>query len=97
MTEKVLNGKTYDLSKQRERKLYWLEHARSKLKGRRITDVRYITRKEANDQDWIYRCIVLQLDDGSIVFPTADDEGNDAGVLQGQEPGDTSYVIPVLR
>ena len=59
----------------------WLKDIKKVLQGKTITKVRYMTKKEANDFGWYKRAVVLQLDDGNILFPSMDDEGNNAGAL----------------
>jgi hypothetical protein len=51
------------------------------LVGRTITRVRWLTEKEMQEMDWHEACIVLQLDDGTMLLPSRDDEGNGAGAL----------------
>jgi len=51
------------------------------LVGRRITAVRWMTKKEQKDMMWYCRPVVLQLDDGTLMWPQSDDEGNDGGAL----------------
>jgi hypothetical protein len=38
----------------------------------------------------------MQLDDGTLVYPSMDDEGNDGGVLYYQKEGSNDYVLPVI-
>jgi len=52
------------------------------LVGRKITSVRYMTDKEQQSFGWYKKAVVITLDDGSVMFPMSDDEGNDAGVIQ---------------
>lgn len=59
----------------------WTEEAKKLLMGRKIVAVRYMSKEEAEDMGWYSRGVVLQLDDGNLVFPSADDEGNNAGAL----------------
>jgi hypothetical protein len=51
------------------------------LVGRTIVAVRYMTEAEEAQQMWSNAAVVIQLDDGTLLFPSADDEGNDAGAL----------------
>jgi hypothetical protein len=51
------------------------------LVGKTITFVRYLSKEEAQAMDWVSRPIVIQLDDGSCIWPSRDDEGNDGGSL----------------
>jgi hypothetical protein len=73
----------------------WAEIASNQLLGRRIVGVRYMTIPEMQDFFWQSRALVLELDDGSMIFPAADDEGNDAGVLF--TTSKTNPVIPAWR
>lgn len=60
---------------------HWVKSSENVLLGRTIVKVRYMTPEERDDQMWTHRAIVLELDNGVIVYPSSDDEGNDAGVL----------------
>ncbi len=51
------------------------------LVGRRITGVRYMTADEAEAFGWRYRPLVIDLDDGTAVFPIADEAMNEAAAL----------------
>lgn len=73
----------------------WNAVAKKRLEGRKIVKVRYMTKKEAGDMMWNQRPIVLELDDGSLWFPSADDEGNNGGALFGQK-GQEDLSLPVL-
>lgn len=72
----------------------WTKEIAAKLEGRTIKRVRYLTGKEMDTLAWDRRAVVLELDDGNILFPSADDEGNDAGAIF------TSFedleIIPVI-
>lgn len=59
----------------------WEGIARKLLLGKKIVAVRYLSKEEAEDLGWTHRCVVLQLDDGNLIFPSSDDEGNNAGSL----------------
>ena len=61
--------------------LFWTKQAEQVLLGRTIVKVRYMTEAECNEQIWSHRAIVLELDNGVLVYPSRDDEGNDAGAL----------------
>jgi hypothetical protein len=64
-----------------ERVLRWEDTASRLLVGRTITRVRYLTRGELAVKGWNNACVVLELDDGTILFPSMDDEGNNGGAL----------------
>lgn len=75
---------------------YWEEYGNKHLKGRTIVDVRYLTTIEMKGMGWYRKSIVLELSDGSLLFPSKDDEGNDAGALFGQSPDNKSLTFPVI-
>lgn len=52
-----------------------------KLVGKTIVDVRYLTPQETSVLGWSKRPIVIIFNDGSFLYPSMDDEGNDAGAL----------------
>lgn len=68
--------------------------------GRTIVAARPISPAEAELEGWDFRlegCAVLVLDDGSTLYPSADDEGNGAGRIFGINPeGESVYVFPHL-
>lgn len=68
------------------------KEAKELFVGRTITSVRYMTKEEQEEMGWFYRPIVLHLDDGTLVFPVQDEEGNDGGVIF-----TNSETIPKLR
>lgn len=72
----------------------WTKAARSKLLGRQVTDVRYLTEKEQEEMMWGGSSLVIFFDDGSHLFPSADDEGNGPGALFCS--WDDLDVIPVI-
>jgi len=59
----------------------WLKAAQSVLLGRKIISTRYMTQAEVDHFGWSYRAIVIELDNGVELFPSSDDEGNEAGAL----------------
>lgn len=59
----------------------WIERSEKVLLGRRILKVRYMTQKEAEEMGWENRAIVIGLDNGTVIFPSMDDEGNNAGAI----------------
>lgn len=71
----------------------WTLAAVTLLKGKKIVDVRYMTQEEANEFDWDSKAIVMQLDDGTLIFPSMDSEGNGPGSLFTTK---TPEVIPSL-
>jgi len=75
---------------------YWENYARKHLEGRTIVDVRYLTDQEMKGMGWHNKSIVLELSDGSLLFPSSDDEGNDAGALFGQSRDNKSLTFPKI-
>lgn len=51
------------------------------LVGKKIKEVRYLTNDEKEDLGWYRRSLVIFFTDGTYMFPSQDDEGNDAGAL----------------
>jgi hypothetical protein len=78
----------------------WVRKAKGLIEGQRIVDVRYVTNEEAeNVFAWDKRAIVLELEDGTLLIPQSDDEGNEAGALY-MAKGDMSIeaeIIPTLQ
>ena len=58
--------------------------------GRTIVSARAITDEEMKAEAWEPRygmsCTVLVLDDGSLLYPSQDPEGNGPGCLFGKDP-----------
>ena len=57
----------------------WRKKMLEKLRGRSIVNVRIMTDEEMEDLGWYSKSVVLQLDDGNLLFFSQDDEGNNAG------------------
>lgn len=60
---------------------HWTRVAASVLLNRTIVAVRYLDREEADRLGWSSRSVIFELDNGDLVWPSCDDEGNDAGTL----------------
>jgi hypothetical protein len=82
-----------------EQDAHWSGHAARLLVGRKIAKVRYMSEVEAEDLGWHTRPVVIELDDGTYLFPSQDDEGNGAGSIFGGNYADPSgeFTLPVLR
>lgn len=65
--------------------------------GHTIVAVRPITKEEMEAEAWdeLYgmRCIVLILDDGSLLYPSQDPEGNGPGTMFGKLANGTTVTI----
>lgn len=64
-----------------DNRVFWASDAVEYLVGRRIKAIRYLTDKEMADLGFSKSCVVLVLDDDNCLYPSRDDEGNDAGAL----------------
>jgi len=62
-------------------KLQWAARIGSAVSGKRIVEVRYMTQKEVDALGWSRAAVVFVLNDGHLVWPSSDDEGNDAGAM----------------
>jgi len=79
----------------------WNRVAAKHLLGRTITHVHYMSEDECAECDWQQAGLVLDLDDGTQLWPCRDDEGNGPGALHGVAPGTESqegtlFIIPVI-
>lgn len=74
---------------------YWSAAATNVLVGRRIVGARYLNSEEADRLGWHSRSVVFELDNGVLVFPSSDDEGNGAGSLFTTHP--TFDTLPVIH
>ena len=59
----------------------WTEKVAKYLVGKKIVKVKYMTDEEANEWGWYKRPCEIHLDDGTVITPSADDEGNVGGSL----------------
>ena len=74
----------------------WEQKNSPQLVGKKIVQVRWMTKKEADANYWDYQPVLLILDDGSALCPMSDDEGNNAGSLI-HLGGKQERIIPVMR
>lgn len=66
------------------------------LLGRTIKHVRYMTPEEMEWIGW-WKCpVVMILDNGTIIYPSTDDEGNDGGAIHYSTKDGNGSCIPVL-
>lgn len=73
----------------------WTRDVAKVLVGRKIVGVRYLTNEEKDELGWHARAVVLELDNGVLVYPSQDDEGNGPGALFTTSP--EMETIPVIR
>ena len=72
------------MSVQTERKV--TAAATAALVGRTVVRVDYMPVAEAAELEWSHRPAMLVFDDGTVLYATADEVGNDAGVLLVETP-----------
>lgn len=75
---------------------YWTEKATDVLHGRTIIKVRYLKDSEMEMLGWCKRPICVILDNGTILIPSMDDEGNNGGSVFFQKRGEDIDVLPVV-
>jgi hypothetical protein len=80
---------------KKEQSKHWNGYGKRHLVGRKIESVRWLSEEECEGMGWHSRPIALHLDDGTIIFPSKDDEGNNGGALFGQGPGGEKLTFPV--
>mgnify|MGYP007089739077 CR=1 FL=1 len=73
---------------------HWEAKASTVLVGRKIKAVRYLLPEEVQNLGWYSRSVVIELDNGVLVWPSSDDEGNDAGALFTTD--DRADTLPVI-
>ena len=74
----------------------WEERISKQLVGRKIVEVRWMTKEEADESYWDYQPVLLILDDGTALCPMSDDEGNEGSALAVLNNEELS-TIPVMR
>ena len=60
---------------------YWTDKVDKYLVGRTIVKVEYLPKEEVKEWMWYNTPIAIHLDDGGILIPSMDDEGNDGGAI----------------
>ena len=75
---------------------FWNDYAKKHLEGRTIRAVSYMTDAERDNNQWSYRGLVIEFTDGTMIYPSQDDEGNEAGALFGIKNG-SQLTFPGLR
>lgn len=76
-------------------KAHWGGLASKFLVGKTIKLVRYMTDEELDSMGWDTANLVIFFTDGSHIFASMDDEGNDSGVLFTSDPD--IECIPSIR
>jgi hypothetical protein len=76
---------------------FWGDKAQKALAGRTIVRARYLTEEEREALGWGVSVLVIELDDGSLLYPSMDDEGNEGGAMFGQDKDGGEQGFPVIR
>ena len=70
------------LIKMKRKNTYWQDLVNKHLVGKYITKVEWLNPKDTKKLlGWNFQPCELHLNDGTIITPSQDDEGNDAGAL----------------
>ena len=85
------------MPKTKSKKLTWEESISKQLVGRKIVEVRWMTKEEADESYWDYQPVLLILDDGTALCPMDSDEGNEAGSIACMGEKVEVETIPVMR
>ena len=72
----------------------WTRVATDLLVGRRIVRARYMTDSEKEELGWNSSPMILQLDDGNMIYASSDNEGYGAGALFNND--DDYPVMPAI-
>lgn len=76
---------------------YWNRKAQKVLEGRTIVQAFYMSEEEANEEfRWDSRPLIIELDNGTQLVISADDEGNDGGSLFYATDEEPNGVLPTL-
>lgn len=76
---------------------YWNRKAQKVLEGRTIVQAFYMSEEEANKEfGWDSRPLIIELDNGTQLVISADDEGNDGGSLFYATDEEPNGVLPTL-
>ena len=61
--------------------------------GQKIVAIRAMTSKELSEQYWDESAPVLELEDGTILYPSRDEEGNGPGCVFGVDSKGTPFGL----
>jgi len=76
-------------------KAHWGGLAKSFLVGKKVREVRYMNDEELENLGFETANLVIWFDDGSFLYASMDDEGNDSGVICTNDPKTECY--PSIR
>ena len=82
----------------KDKNIYWQSLVDKHLVGRTIVKVEWLNPKDTKRLlGWDYQPCELHLDNGTIITPSKDDEGNDGGALWIANSKGKADLIPVIR
>ena len=76
---------------------YWKKVAQDLLVGRTIVAARYLYSREAKRLGWNTRSVIFELDDGTLLWPSMDDEGNGAGAMFTSDRNQPTLPVVSIR
>jgi len=82
------------MAKKSTSQIRWTKIAQDMLFGKKVTGVRYLSDEEMEEMGWDQKCVVIELDDGNLIYPSQDDEGNGPGALFTNS--DKEPVLPII-
>jgi len=82
---------------QQDPRIPWTVKAQDALVGKTVVETRYLTKVEMEGLGWSESVLVIIFNDGTMLFPSMDDEGNGGGALFGQDPKGRDLTFPVIR
>ncbi len=56
------------------------------MKGKVVKEVRYLDEVEMSREGWMRKTVAVEFTDGTVLFASCDDEGNDSGALFVRKP-----------
>ena len=75
-------------------KKHWAKLAKDLLVGKKVVNCDYLSEQEMEMLGWDKSALVIFFDDGTHIYASADDEGNDGGALF--TSNDTLLTIPTI-
>lgn len=60
---------------------HWDKIANDMLKGQKVKACRYMDAEEVEALGWSSAAVIIEFESGLAIYPSRDDEGNDAGAL----------------
>lgn len=63
--------------------------------GQKIKGIRTMTRDEAIFEGWEPSAVVIELENGTRLYASVDDEGNGPGSIFGRDEKDRGFIVSV--